>query len=100
MGLMQMQADEHFVSQAGHEFFLVCSPWICSGHNDIFKNEIDKDYNTAERFENDKTKSQGQLKEIPDLLQVRFPLQALQQRCFDDRSFLLQWFSKGWHCWI
>jgi len=73
------RADEHFVFQAGHKFFLVCGPWICSG-DDIFENEIDEDHNAAERFENDKMKSQGQLKEISDLLRVRFPQQALHQR--------------------
>jgi len=45
-----------------------------------FENEIDEDHNAAERFENDKMKSQGQLKEISDLLRVRFPQQALHQR--------------------
>jgi len=73
------RADEHFVFQAGHKLFLVYAPWIRSG-DDIFEHDADEDYNAAERFENDKTKSQGQLKDILNLLQTRFPPQALQQR--------------------
>jgi len=73
------RADEHFVFQAGHKFFLVCAPWIRTG-DDLFEHDVDEDYNAAERFENDNTKSQGQLQDILNLLQARFPPQALQQR--------------------
>jgi len=71
--------DERFVYQAGHKFFLLRAPWIHSGDN-IFDINIDEDYNVAERFENDKNKSQGQLKEIFDLLREKFQQQALRQR--------------------
>ncbi|KAF8798514.1 hypothetical protein BYT27DRAFT_7320401 [Phlegmacium glaucopus] len=75
------RANEHFVYQAGHKFSLLYAPWIRSG-DDLFDTDVDEHYNAAERFENDKNKSQGQLKEILDLLQVRFqqPEQALHQR--------------------
>lgn len=65
------RADEHFVFQAGHKFFLLYGPWIRSGDG-LFETIIDRSYNPSERFENDQNKSQGQLKEILDLLQVKF----------------------------
>jgi hypothetical protein len=73
------RADEHFVFQAGHKFFLVHAPWIRSG-DDLFETSIDEQYVMAERFENDNNKLQGQLKEILDLLKVKFQPQALRQR--------------------
>ena len=73
------RADEHFVFQAGHKFFLLHAPWIHSGEG-LFEISIDQDYNPSERFENDENKSQGQLKEIFDLLQVKFQPQAQNQR--------------------
>lgn len=75
------RTDEHFVFQAGHKFFLVYGPWIRSGDG-LFDTSIDEHYVTAERFENDINKSQGQLKEIFDLLKVKFQPQALRQRWF------------------
>ena len=72
-------SDERFVYQAGHKFFLLRAPWIRSG-DDIFDIDIDEGYDAAERFENDKSKSQGQLKEIFDLLQEKFQQHALRQR--------------------
>lgn len=71
-------SDERFVYQAGHKFFLLHAPWIHSG-DDIFDIDIDEGYDAVERFENDKSKSQGQLKEIFDLLQEKFQ-HALRQR--------------------
>jgi hypothetical protein len=56
-----------------------CSPWIRSG-DDLFDTNVDEHYDATERFENDKNKSQGQLKDILDLLQVEFQQQALHQR--------------------
>jgi hypothetical protein len=73
------RADEHFVYQTGHKFFLLCAPWIRSG-DDLFDTNVDEHYDATERFENDKNKSQGQLKDILDLLQVKFQQQALYQR--------------------
>lgn len=72
-------SDERFVYQAGHKFFLLCAPWIHSG-DDIFDIDIDEGYDAAERFENEKSKSQGQLKEIFNLLQEKFQQHALRQR--------------------
>lgn len=72
-------ADERFVYQAGHKFFLLHAPWIHFG-DDIFDVEVDEQYHPAERFENDKNKLQGERKAIQNLLQVRFPSQALRQR--------------------
>lgn len=73
------RTDEHFVFQAGHKFFLLYAPWIRSGDG-LFETKIDQHYNPSERFENDENKLQGQLKEILDLLQVKFQPQALHQR--------------------
>ncbi|KAF8809195.1 hypothetical protein BYT27DRAFT_7241272 [Phlegmacium glaucopus] len=73
------RADEHFVYQAGHKFFLLYAPWVRSG-DDLFDTNVDEHYDATERFENDKNKSQGQLKDILDLLQVKFQQQALHQR--------------------
>jgi hypothetical protein len=73
------RADEHFVYQTGHKFFLLCAPWVRSG-DDLFDTTVDEHYDATERFENDKNKSQGQLKDILDLLQVKFQRQALNQR--------------------
>lgn len=72
-------ANEHFVYQAGHKFFLLYAPWLRSG-DDLFDTSVDERYDAAERFENDKNKSQGQLKEILSLLQAKFQQQALRQR--------------------
>ena len=72
-------ADEHFVYQAGHKFFLICAPWIRSG-DDLFLTEIDEHYDAAERFENEKKKDQGQIHEILNLLQEKFEQDALRQR--------------------
>jgi hypothetical protein len=73
------RADEHFIYQTGHKFFLLCAPWICSG-DDLFNTNVDEHYDATERFKNDKNKSQGQLKDILNLLQVKFQQQALHQR--------------------
>jgi hypothetical protein len=69
------RADEHFVFQAGHKFFLLYAPWIRSG-DALFETSIDEHYVMAERFENDDNKSQGQLKEILDLLKAKFQPQS------------------------
>jgi len=49
---MSNPADEHFVYQAGREFFLLHGPWIRSG-DDLFDTNIVMHYNAVERFEND-----------------------------------------------
>ena len=76
-----ISADENFVHQAGHKFFLLHAPWIYSG-DDIFDHEMDERYNPAERFENDWGKLQGELAEIYDLLGTRFQQETLHQRWF------------------
>ncbi|KJA15886.1 hypothetical protein HYPSUDRAFT_71753 [Hypholoma sublateritium FD-334 SS-4] len=73
------RANEHFVYQAGHKFFLIYAPWLRSG-DDLFDIDVNMRYNSAERFENDKNKSQGQLQEIINLLQAKFQSQALRQK--------------------
>lgn len=72
-------ANERFVYQAGHKFFLLHSPWVYSGE-DIFDTDVDEHYDPTERFENDKNKMQGQLKEILGVLQEKFQQEALSQR--------------------
>ncbi len=73
------RAQEHFVYQAGHKFFLLYAPWLHGGE-DIFEVPIDEQYNAAERFENDENKAQGQLQEILGLLCAKFEQQTLSQR--------------------
>jgi hypothetical protein len=72
-------ADKHFVFQAGHKFFLLYGPWIRSGDG-LFEIHIDQHFNPSERFENDQNKSQGQLKEVLNLLQMKFQSQTVHQR--------------------
>ena len=76
-----ISADENFVYQAGHKFFLLYAPWIYSG-DEIFDHEVDEHFNPVERFENDRGRLQGELTEICNLLGTRFqrPSQALHQR--------------------
>lgn len=74
-------ADERFVFQAGHKYFLLCAPWLRTG-DDLFDTDVDKHYDPAERFENDANKVQGQLKEVLDLVQDKFQEEALGQRWF------------------
>jgi len=73
------RADDTFVYQAGHKFFLTYGPWIHLG-DDIFGIESDKAYDALERFENDENKAQGQLQEIWSLLRGRFEWEVLQQK--------------------
>ena len=73
------RADDTFVYQAGHKFFLIYGPWIHLGE-DVFKTEFDEAYTETERFENDESKAQGQLQEILSLLQGKFEHDVLQQR--------------------
>ena len=73
------RANDTFVYQAGHKFFLVHGPWIHLGA-DLFETEFDEDYNAAERFENDESKAQGQLQEVWRLLCGKFERGVLQQK--------------------
>lgn len=75
--------DERFVFQVGHKFSLVHALWLRSV-DDLFNTKFDEHYDAAERFQNDKNKIQGQLKEILNLLQVRFqqPEQVMNQKWF------------------
>jgi len=68
-------ADERFVYQAGHKFFVICAPSTHSGA-DLFDTDIDEDYDAAERFENDKKKAQGQIHENLDILRENFEQDA------------------------
>jgi hypothetical protein len=91
-----IRTDERFVYQAGHKFFLLHAPWVRSG-DDLFDTDVDEHYNAAERFENDKNKSQGQLKEILDLLQVKFQQQALRQRWLRRQVISIHILQHGTH---
>jgi C-terminal processing protease CtpA/Prc len=44
--------------------------------------DVDEDYVAADRFEDDKNKEQGQLRDIIDLIQEKFQVQALRWRWF------------------
>jgi hypothetical protein len=70
------RADDTFVYQAGHKFFLTYSPWIRLGE-DMFEIEFNEAYTETERFENDETKAQGQLQEIWSLLHEKFERNVL-----------------------
>ncbi len=87
------RADDIFVYQAGHKFFLVYGPWIHLGE-DIFDTTFDEAYNAAERFENNESKDQGQLQEIWMLLHGRFEHEALQQKWLR-RAVRYSFFSAG-----
>jgi hypothetical protein len=73
------RADDTFVYQAGHKFFLVYCPWVHLGE-DVFETKFDEAYNANERFENDESKAQGQLQEIWSLLHGKFERDVLGQR--------------------
>ena len=73
------RADDTFVYQAGHKFFLTCSPWIHLGDG-IFETELNEAYTETERFENDESKAQGQLQEIWSLLHGKFERDVLGQK--------------------
>jgi len=57
------RANDTFVYQSGHKFFLIYGPWVHLG-DDLFETKFNKAYNNAERFENDENKAQGQLQEV------------------------------------
>ena len=86
------RANDTFVYQAGHKFFLVHGPWIHLGE-DLFETEFDETYNAAERFENDESKAQGQLQKVWRLLCGKFEREALQQKCVHRavRYFFILW---------
>lgn len=69
---------EHFVIQAGHKFCILYAPWLHSGKQ-LFQLDLDDSYTPAERAENMEMKSQAQLKEVWELLRVRFELKDLKQ---------------------
>ena len=73
------RADDTFVYQAGHKFFLIYSPWIHLGE-DLFETEFDETYTETERFESDESKAQGQLQEIWNILQGKFEHDVLRQK--------------------
>jgi hypothetical protein len=87
------RADDTFVYQAGHKFFLVYCPWIHLGE-DMFDTEFDEAHNATERFENDESKVQGQLQEIWSLLQGKFERDVLRQR-WAHRAVRYPFFSQG-----
>ena len=89
------RADDTFVYQAGHKFFLTYSPWIRLGE-DIFETELNEAYTETERFENDESKAQGQLQEIWSLLHEKFERNVLQQR-WARRAVSHSFFSKVAH---
>jgi hypothetical protein len=73
------RADDTFIYQAGHKFFLINGPWIHQGE-DLFGIQFDEAYNAAERFENNESKAQGQLQEVWRLLYGKFEREALQEK--------------------
>lgn len=93
------RANEHFVYQAGHKFFLIYAPWLRSG-DDLFDIDVNMRYNSAERFENDKNKSQGQLQEIINLLQAKFQSQALRQKWLRRQVSFFCMFRMVLYSWI
>jgi hypothetical protein len=87
------RADDTFVYQSGHKFFLIYGPWIHLGE-DMFETEFDEAYMETERFENDESKTQGQLQEIWSLLQGKFEREVLQQK-WAQRAVRCFFFSQG-----
>lgn len=89
------RASEQFVYQAGHKFFLLYAPWIRSGDN-LFDIDLEEDYDVADRFEDDNNKAQGQLRDIIDLIQEKFQVEALRRRWFRKQVgyiHILQWYT-------
>jgi hypothetical protein len=87
------RADDTFVYQAGHKFFLIYAPWIHLGE-DMFEIELDEAYTENERFENDENKAQGQLQEILSLIYGKFQHDVLQQK-WAQRAVRYFFFSQG-----
>ena len=50
------RANDTFVYQSGHKFFLIYGPWVHLG-DDLFETKFNEAYNNAERFENDENKA-------------------------------------------
>jgi hypothetical protein len=69
-------SPEAFLIKAGHRFCIICGPWLHTGAL-IFQNDLDDTYNTAERFENEESKSQAQLREVWDPLQAKLKLKRV-----------------------
>jgi len=89
------RADDTFVYQAGHKFFLTYSPWIRLQEG-MFETELNEAYTETERFENDESKVQGQLQEIWSLLHEKFECDVLRQR-WAQRAVRHSFFSKVAH---
>jgi hypothetical protein len=87
------RADDTFVYQAGHKFFLIYGPWIHL-REDMFETEFDEAYTETERFENDESKTQGQLQEILSLLHGKFEHDVLRQK-WAQRAVRHFFFSQG-----
>lgn len=60
----------------------------------MFETEFDETYTEAERFENDESKTQGQLREIWGLLHGKFERDVLQQK-WAQRAVRYFLFSQG-----
>lgn len=87
------RADDTFVYQAGHKFFLIYGPWIHLGE-DMFETEFNEAYTETERFENDESKAQAQLQEILNLLHGKFERDVLRQK-WAQRAVRYFFFSQG-----
>ncbi len=73
------RANDSFIFQSGHKFFLIYGPWVHLG-DDLFETKFNEAYNNDERFENDESKAQGQLHEVWSLLCGKFEHEILQQK--------------------
>ena len=69
-------ANDTFVHQSSHKFFLIYSPWIHLGNN-LSETKFNEAYNNAERFKSDESKAQGQLQEVWSLLCGKFEREVL-----------------------
>jgi len=72
---------EDFADRIGHKFFLIYGPWVHFGRN-FFSIALDEDYDSKDRFIDDDSMAQAQLREIIELIQERYTEGVLRQSWF------------------
>lgn len=72
---------EDFADRIGHKFFLIYGPWVHFGRN-FFSICLDEDYDGKDRFTDDDSMAQAQLREIMELIQERYTEGVLKQSWF------------------
>ena len=55
----------------GHKFFMIYGPWVHFGRN-FFSIALDEDYDGKDRFVDDDSMAQAQLREVIELMEERY----------------------------